>query len=330
MTDPASQHEPRPAPQQPQTSLSALAASRRPATPTLPATPESRAKLGLRSKVVRWASVGLLLSIAPIVAISQRNEAQPVLTRHVLHGAAEIKRAPNGDQVRWRRGKTAIQIDGSIDRYGPRAREAVQRAFGTWLELGTHAPQLVFDSVNTAKLSLDPDGKNSVLVAPITLPGHENDLAITLAFWDERTGSIAEADIVINAKVNFEVLDNSGAEPDEKAGNAHEHRECVTDAYDLQNVLTHEVGHFMGLGEEMREDDASMYYRSHRCETQKRSLAASDELSVVTLYQAPASEEDAVRAASSCAFSGYSGSSHQGLSLVALVGLAALGLRRRR
>jgi hypothetical protein len=330
VTDPAVEPEPRP--QQPQTSLSALAASRRPTLPTLPATPVARQRGGpFRSRNVRWASVGVLLSLLPVAALSQRESSKPQLTRHILHGAAEIKRAPNGDQVRWRRSKTEIRIDASIDRYGPRAREAVQRAFGTWLELGTHTPKLVFDTASASKLSLDPDGKNSVLVAPITLPGHENDLAITLAFWDERTGSIAEADIVINAKVAFEVLD---AQPEDEAqrdaGNVQEHRECVATAYDLQNVLTHEVGHFMGLGEEMLEDGASMFYRSHRCETQKRTLAASDEHSVVTLYDAPASEDESQAQAASCALNGHATSSNDGLLLIACAGLAAMAFRRRR
>jgi hypothetical protein len=329
VTDPAVESEPRP--QQPQTSLSALATSRRPTLPTLPATPVARQRGGLlRSRTVRWACAGLLLSLVPVAVLSQRESSKPQLTRHILHGAAEIKRAPNGDQVRWRRSKTEIRIDASIDRYGPRAREAVQRAFGTWLELGTHTPELVFDTASATKLSLDPDGKNSVLVAPITLPGHENDLAITLAFWDERTGSIAEADIVINAKVAFEVLE---AHPDDDAHrgeNVQEHRGCAASAYDLQNVLTHEVGHFMGLGEEMVEDGASMFYRSHRCETQKRTLATSDEHSVVTLYDAPASEDESEAQAASCAFNGHAPSSNDGLSLMACAGLAAMAFRRRR
>jgi hypothetical protein len=262
----------------------------------------------------------------------------PELSHHVLHGAAEIKRAPNGDQVRWRRGQTTIFVDSSVDRYGPRAREAVHSAFGTWLELGTHTPHLAFDTARNTKFSLEPDGKNSVLVAPITLKGHEDDLAITLAFWDERTGSIAEADVVINAKVEFDVFDaddhgDRGDDDDSHKrshGNAQEHKECVSGAYDLQNVLTHEVGHFMGLGEDMRDDQTSMYYRSHRCETLKRTLAGGDEHSISTLYLAPPSEEnDEMRAsAGGCTYGTNAPGS--GALLAAFAGLAAIGLRRQR
>jgi MYXO-CTERM domain-containing protein len=86
----------------------------------------------------------------------------------------------------------------------------------------------------------------------------------------------------------------------------------------------------MGLGEEMREDGASMYYRSHRCETQKRTLAASDEQSVTTLYTAPASEDmDEAQASAGCSASGGAPGSAGTLAFVTLLGIALIGARRR-
>lgn len=322
-------------PKGPVTSLGAIAASH---NPTIPATPKARQKRANKLlSALRWAGLGLLLSLGPIAALAAREEAKPRLKHHILHGAAEIKRAPNGDQVRWRRSHTTVVLDASLDRYGPRAREAVQSAFGTWLELDTHAPSLTFDTARHTKFSLEPDGRNSVLVAPINLPGHEDDLAITLAFWDERTGSIAEVDIVINAKVPFSVLDDGERQRDEhdrdgvEQADVHQHRECISGAYDLQNVLTHEVGHFMGLGEDMKVDEASMYYRSHRCETQKRTLARPDESSVITLYTVPADEDPTEARAASCAFEPAPGADSGAASaFAAFAGLALVALRRRR
>jgi MYXO-CTERM domain-containing protein len=87
----------------------------------------------------------------------------------------------------------------------------------------------------------------------------------------------------------------------------------------------------MGLGEELREDGASMYYRSHRCETQKRTLAASDEQSAMTLYTAPASEDsDDAEASAGCSASGGGApGSSAVLAFVTLLGVALLGARRR-
>ena len=249
-----------------------------------------------------------------------------------MSGAAEIKRAPNGDRVRWRRGDTTIQIDASVDRLGKAARDAVGKAFGTWLELGAHTPRLRFDDTKGAKLSLEPDGKNTVLVAPITLEGHKDDLAITLAFWDERTGSIAEADIVINANVVFAILANEGEDPHQNPrDHVQAHFQCDANAYDLQNVLTHEVGHFMGLGEDMKEDVATMYYRSRRCETQKRTLEHTDTTAATTLYSAPADERQESQAAG-CTVSGpasRSGGTNAAAMLAVFAGIGILARRRR-
>jgi hypothetical protein len=312
------------------TSLGAIAASRR---PTLPATPAARQTAGVwTSSNLRWAAMGVVLSVGSVIGFREHERSKPQLVPHIVSGAAEIKRAPNGDQVRWRRGDTTIQIDASVDRLGKAARDAVGKAFGTWIELGAHTPRLSFDNTKDAKLSLEPDGKNTVLVAPITLEGHKDDLAITLAFWDERTGSIAEADIVINANVAFEIMNREGEDPHQNVDdNLQAHYQCDANAYDLQNVLTHEVGHFMGLGEDMKEDVATMYYRSRRCETQKRTLEHTDSTAATSLYSTPADERQESRAAG-CTVSGpapRSDGTNAGAMLAAFAGLGLLSRRRR-
>jgi MYXO-CTERM domain-containing protein len=312
------------------TSLGAIAASRR---PTLPATPAARQSAGVwTGSNLRWAAIGVLLSVGSVIGFHEHERSKPHLVPHIVSGAAEIKRAPNGDQVRWRRGDTTIQIDSSVDRLGQAARDAVGKAFGTWIELGTHTPRLRFDNTKGAKLSLEPDGKNTVLVAPITLEGHKDDLAITLAFWDERTGAIAEADIVINANVAFEIMSREGDDPHQSVrDNAQAHYQCDVNAYDLQNVLTHEVGHFMGLGEDMQEDAATMYYRSRRCETQKRTLEHTDTTAATSLYATPADERQESQAAG-CSVSGpapRTDGTNAGMMLAAFAGLGLLSRRKR-
>jgi hypothetical protein len=317
------------------TSLGAIASSHR---PTLPATPAARQSAGVwSSNNLRWAAAGALLSIAAVLGLRQYERSQPKLVPYIVSGAAEIKRGPNGDQVRWRRGETTIQIDASVDRLGKAARDAVGKAFGAWVELGAHTPRLRFDSTKGAKLSMEPDGKNTVLVAPITLEGHKDDLAITLAFWDERTGAIAEADIVINANVAFEIMTQEGEDPHQHPrDDVQAHSRCDVDAYDLQNVLAHEVGHFMGLGEDMKEDVATMYYRSKRCETQKRTLEHTDTTAATMLYSTPANEREESRAAG-CTVSGpapaqparQSGGTNAATALAVFAGLGILARRRR-
>jgi hypothetical protein len=79
--------------------------------------------------------------------------------------------------------------------------------------------------------------KNSVNVNVILFhddewphPQSEDAVGLTSTTYDERTGEIFDADIEINSTVEL-----STSNP------------VATDKYDLLSVLTHEVGHFLGL-----------------------------------------------------------------------------------
>jgi hypothetical protein len=79
--------------------------------------------------------------------------------------------------------------------------------------------------------------KNSVNVNVILFhddewphPQSEDAVGLTSTTYDERTGQIFDADIEINSTVEL-----STSNP------------VATDKYDLLSVLTHEVGHFLGL-----------------------------------------------------------------------------------
>jgi len=312
----------------PPTSLSALAHSRLPTPPSsLPERPKRS-----RRRLVAAALVGVA-AIAGMIGRLTRDE--PQLQQLILHGAPEIKRAPNGERIRWRRGATTIHIDASLDRFGPGAKLAVQNAFGTWLASDAYVPALTFDTSRGARLTMKADGRNTVLAAPITIPGHEKDLAVALVYWDERTGAIREADIVVNTKVPFGVLDQEpDRDRDHDRDHDHDHhhskpqkpKDSCANRYDLQNVLTHEVGHYLGLGEDVEERLATMYFSSARCETQKRTLEAVDEQAVATLYATPL-DEPAQQANAGCSISG----SRPGEGpAAAFLLLSALGVFSRR
>ncbi|HWA72337.1 MAG TPA: matrixin family metalloprotease, partial [Polyangiaceae bacterium] len=298
---------PKPRPVPANTSLSALVSSERPLHSNAPSTPStSPGRPRVPRSLPKLVALGASVAACVVFGLALRERGSSTVERSVLHGAPGVKLSKSGAEVRWHARKNKVTIDASVEKLGEGAVSAVQSAFGTWLGSDPKLPDLTFDTVRGARVELKPDGKNTVLVAPITVPGHERDLAITLTYSDENTGAIVEADIIINSTQTFRVLTKD--EGDDESSGAHKGagdkqrplscstggvvvNSCRDEAYDLQNVLTHEVGHFFGLGEEMSDGSATMYYCTSRCETHKRALASVDSDSISNLYLA-ALEDD--------------------------------------
>jgi hypothetical protein len=284
------------------TSLSALVSSERPGQTSRPRgskPPEPRKR---PPSLLKLLALGASVAGCVVFGLGLRSRGSSSLTQSVLHGSAGIKHTKGGAEVRWRSRASKVVIDASVEKLGAHAVSAVQDAFGTWLGSDQKLPGLTFDTTRGARVVLEPDGKNTILVAPITVRGHEHDLAITLTYSDENTGAIVEADIVINAEYAFRVLNEDEGDGDAADAKGEHQRQsscaaggsnakrCSDGAYDLQNVLTHEVGHFFGLGEEMSDGGATMYYCTSRCETHKRALTHVDTDSISGLYLAAAGE----------------------------------------
>ena len=108
------------------------------------------------------------------------------------------------------------------------------------------------------------------------------------------------------------------------------------DGVDLQAVITHEVGHYIGLAHSIENE--SIMVKSYcevgdRCEKGKvaaRRLAPDDILAVCTLYppDAPSdsSPDDSGGSSHGCAAS----SRRDGIATLGLVGLVLVAVRRRR
>lgn len=359
----------------PVTSLSALARSKHPVAAVSSAPPsKSRPPKGPRG-LGRYVALGVGLSVCWVAGLSQTPETQPSAEESVLHGAPGVKHTSKGNEVRWRKRQTKVYIDSSVDRLGPQARDAIRGAFGTWLETNARLPGVAFDSISGVTVDPKPDGKNTVTFAPITVKGHERDLAITLTYSDEATGDIIESDIVINANYPFELIEQNGSQskepsvvepdgqdPDEPGTvqaafsaqangtdnlrvnstvRSEQRSSCVAqqvepacgrDVYDVQNVLTHEVGHFFGLGEDAENTASTMYVCTNRCETHKRMLTNADTTTLTSLYQGEFTDsEDSAAEAVGCqgARLAPTGSPVTG-ALFAAAAALVLAARRRR
>ncbi len=101
-------------------------------------------------------------------------------------------------------------------------------------------------------------------------------LAYTLLTRNATTGEILDADVLMDAEHNvFAELPPMGM------------LGMATAPNDYQNVLTHELGHVLGLTEDPGSPAATMFPSSRLGEVTKRSLHDPDETSIRTVYAGP-------------------------------------------
>lgn len=189
----------------------------------------------------------------------------------------------DGAGLRW--GSMPIvyrfQIDGSERLDTARSREAIRRAFDTWenVSCGSRRTSLRFEEgppiTSTkplrAKQAKEPFG---IYFRDESWPHDEGEdsLALTNQIYGMKTGTIEYADVEINtASVRFATSDRE-------------------EGVDLQAVMTHEVGHYIGLAHS-NEQGSIMQPRycedDQRCGgsvDEARSLSDDDVLAVCTLY----------------------------------------------
>lgn len=274
-----------------------------------------------------WGAAGLACVVGAVSAGALSGSEQ--VSPHVLSGSPGYRMSKSGKPQHWQKKALTIYLDDSIKQLG--ATEAVMQAFGHWVESDQRLPDISFDSGNT---SAEPkhDGKSTVSFARITAPGHERDLAITMTYSDDKSGEIIEADIVLNSIYTVGVLkareDRWRRNRDGDVATVNEESEDCQNRYDVQNITTHEAGHFFGLGEDPTERDATMFQNIDQCETHKRALSKTDVDAVGTLYAEAQDSEEAATGPRACGFVGApAGPSGAGWASVLVLGL--LAARRR-
>jgi hypothetical protein len=99
-------------------------------------------------------------------------------------------------------------------------------------------------------------------------------LGVTYTWYNPSTGEVAEVDTVLNSKFAWSWTPFSTDA-------------CVNSAtYDAQNILTHEVGHWMGLNDEYTADFANntMYGYGSKAEIKKDTLTSGDSMGLRVIY----------------------------------------------
>jgi MYXO-CTERM domain-containing protein len=191
----------------------------------------------------------------------------------------------------WRRRcmSYAIDLGGSASISMAEIRTIADEAFNAWKQLECDGVRSVFEVQQLEANSdcdiaeFDQDGGNVNTIAFITdWEARDNDpraFALTTVWHSVRSGEIFDADMEIN-----ENRGPYGICPDVTG--------CTDGTtVDLQNVLTHEAGHFFGLGHST-DVNASMFSMSPPGEVSRRILRADDNDGFCAIYP-PGSLPDA-------------------------------------
>lgn len=191
--------------------------------------------------------------------------------------AFDLRTDSEGDVVKWTK-PLELTIDARLTERlsAPGAIAAVERAV-QHLDDATPALQ-VTARVGEAKpigyVVGAGDNTNSVLVLD-DWPYSARALAVTLVTLNARTNELLDADVAFNADEHrFSVLSD---EPGQ--GHAFD---------DVQNTITHELGHVLGLMHNANVQDLVMYPSAPPGEVAKRQLKQDDRDGLLSLYTDPA------------------------------------------
>jgi hypothetical protein len=204
--------------------------------------------------------------------------ALPVLLAGLVLGfsvpahAYTINTTEVGKRIRWSLGSVQMQMDPEFERFlGPGdGYAALAMGFEAWRGL-PRVPDLIIRPGMPESLGHHDGHASNGIYLLRDWPYEAAKLAVTIVTYEMDTGRLLDADIVVNGKAAFAVLD----EP-VKGGKAE---------YDLPAVLTHEAGHVLGLGESASGQEATMWPYARPDDIDKRSLAEDDEDGAIDSYQ---------------------------------------------
>ncbi len=240
--------------------------------------PRARTRTSARTRV----TVGALGAALALAAVSTAGDAQ----------AYAVKKTTHGELVHWDSDVVEYTLDPSIDANVPHSSAATVHAMEAWS--GSVGAPTLRERALSATSPKQPafDSQNGVFFMPNGYAPAGRALAITVLTYDNATGRILDADVIVNGAYKFAILadgavpKNQGTTPSTTDSVTHtgEVAEDATAVYDVPHVLAHELGHTLGMNDELQRKEALMYRYSTANMATRRAPATDDIAGLAELY----------------------------------------------
>lgn len=150
-------------------------------------------------------------------------------------------------------------------------------AFGRWSSATGATPKVIFSkaSANTTVNRAVLDGKNIITWGRAS----NSALAITYTWSNKTTGAVTEVDTIMNDKYPWKWSDPANwTSPSTTCADQN--------AYDAQDILTHELGHWLGLNDFYTAEyaNATMYGYGAKGEIKGTTLSTGDISGIMAIY----------------------------------------------
>ncbi|MCP9493853.1 MAG: matrixin family metalloprotease [Pyrinomonadaceae bacterium MAG19_C2-C3] len=228
--------------------------------------------------------------LAILCSLLVLNVSPSSLSYHSV-AAYTVQNASPTASLRWANNTITVQLSSSLSqppgtfKPGSDVRGAVLRALDRWKAVA----RVEFIVLDTPAVSVNSsfatrDGITLITVADNStnrsfFPGDNPGLA--KLFFDPTTGVINEADVVLNPYVRFST-DGTSFDPNNPHG---------VQTYDAEEILTHEIGHLLGLGHSGSVGSTmrplTIYNNAYgAASVAGRSLSIDDVLAIQSVYGA--------------------------------------------